>query len=308
MHTVVHIGWPKTATSWLQEQVFVERLGYQQIMSREDVIRLLVLPDQLAFESERLRSDMKVRAAGAWQHGRVPVVSHERLCGVLRNRLESVVLGERVLSVLADPRVIIVVREQNGAMLAAWQQYVRDGGAPGTGPSIRSLRSYYGDHATRGSTLPPIGDLRYFEYDRLVRWYVERLGADRVDVLPLEALRRDPGAFYDRVRRFCGVVSSAVPDFGASNEAWAPLTYAVKRRLNYVGDRSSYTASTRSRYQQVMRASYRLDRALPGPVRTWGAQRAREIVSELAGTHFAPSNRRLQELVDWDLRDHGYLV
>lgn len=306
---LVHIGWPKTGTTWLQEQFFVEAHGYAQLMSRDRTIRELVLPDQIGFDPALLREALTDESRGVTQRGLYPVISHERLAGVFHNRLESVVLGERLIQSVPDMRVLIVVREQRNAMLAAWQQYVRNGGAPDSGPSVRSLTDYYGNDQTRASVLPPPGDLKYFQYDRLISWFSERLGVERVLVLPLEMLRSEPAAFQQRINRFThGVESPTLAGAQAVNKAWAPVTYGLKRRLNYVGDRKRVSHSQRSPYQLAMAASYKFDSALPSAVRRVGEEKQRRLVGVLAGRNFAASNRKLATMVDWNPQEYGYMV
>jgi hypothetical protein len=307
VETLVHIGWPKTATTWLQEKVFSERHGYAQPLSREEIIRQFVLPDQLAFDPEELRRSLE-RRTRELSRGLVPVITHERLCGALHNRLESVVIGERVVSCVPEAKILIVVREQRSAMLAAWQQYVRSGGSPESGPAVRSLKDYFGDQAMRRSVLPPPGYLGYFEYDRLVAWYQRQVGVSRVLVLSLELLRRHPGQFLALVHEFSGTPSAELPDPIASNGAWAPSSYVLKRWLNYLGDRSHYTRSRRTRYQAVMSAVYQFDDHLPSPLRSVGAPSMRRSVEMMAASHFVPSNRRLRELVPWDPEEFGYMT
>jgi hypothetical protein len=307
MNTLVHIGWPKTGTTWLQDKVFIKELGYVQPFSRQDVIRELVLPDQLTFDAEDLRKRWGPRLRES-PEGFVPVISHERLCGVLQNRLESVVFGERIVSALRDSKILIVVREQRAAMLAAWQQYVRNGGTPESGPAVRRLGDYFGDETSRRSVLPPPGDFRYFEYHRLVDWYVRQVGPSRVLVLPLELLPRSPNDFHWRVRNFSGAHSASLPNRLPSNEAWAPMSYTIKRWLNYVGDRSHYPKERRSRYQFVMSATHKFDTLLPSSARKLGATSMRSSVETMAGRHFVESNRRLGEMVPWDPEEFGYMT
>jgi hypothetical protein len=309
INTLVHIGWPKTGTTWLQSEVFIPELGYVQPFTREDVIRELVLPDQLDFNSGDLRRrwDGRLRVPPPEDH--VPVVSHERLCGVLQNRLESIIFAERVVTGIPNAKIFVVVREQRAAMLASWQQYIRDGGNPGSGPAVRNLEDYFGDNTSRGSVLPPPGDLRYFEYHRLIEWYVHRVGPSRVLVLPFELLRRSPDDFLTRLSRFAGAPPNrALPNPRASNEAWAPMSYQLKRWLNYVGDRSRYSESRWSRYQVVMSLAYRFDNLLPFWVQQIGSTKMRTSVETIAGKHFVKSNRRLAEIVPWNPAEFGYMT
>jgi hypothetical protein len=307
MNALVHIGWPKTGTTWLQSEVFLEKLGYVQPFSRGEVIREFVLPDQLNFSAGHLQRLWEARLRVS--PGYVPVISHERLCGVLQNRLESVIFGERIVSGIPDSKILIVVREQRAAMLASWQQYIRDGGNPGTGPAVRSLQDYFGDDASRRSVLPPPGDLRYFEYHRLIEWYVHRLGPSRVLVLPFELLRRSPDDFLSRLGDFSGAPHGmGRPSPIVSNEAWAPISYRLKRWLNYVGDRSRYSRSRWSRYQVVMSAAYKFDKLLPHSVRQIGSTQMRLSVETIAGRHFVNSNRRLGEMVPWTPEEFGYMT
>ena len=315
--TLVHIGWPKTATTWLQRKVFVESCGYRQVFleasgdeleARSNLVRTFVLPDQLEFDAGAVQRALKPALAAAEADGLIPVLSHELLCGSFENRLQAVVVAERLAATFPDLKVLIAVREQRAAMLARWQQYVRGAGNPASGPPVKSLRSFYGDAATRASDIPPLGDLRFFEYDRLVSWYIDRLGEANVLVLPMESLRADSAAFFAAVQRFSRAEASQPPDMSATNEAWAPLTYAAKRQLNRFSHRKRYRAGPRTSYHALRLASERFDAALPPWARQLGRSRGGRLVEELAGRHYVESNRRLQELVAWDLSEYGYML
>lgn len=309
MKTLVHIGWPKTGTTWLQERFFVEALGYSQVLQRDDITRHFVLPDQLDFDPRVVRRALEAALSSADQQGLCPVLSHERLAGVFRSHLESIVFGQRLIASLDDMAVLIVVREQRNAMLAAWQQYVRGGGAPATGPAVRSLVDYYGNEETRESLLPPLGDLNYFRYDRLASWYRNELGPERVLVLPLEQLRHDPLSFQQRIHQFA--LGRDRPERAAVdpvNSAWAPVTYGLKRRLNYVGDRRRLPVSSSSPYWIARSMSDRFDEVVPPKARQLGHLRQVEIIEKIAGDSFVESNQRLASMVTWDPQNYGYMA
>ena len=295
---LVHIGYPKTATTWLQDHLFLPAHGFAQPIGRHELLARLVVPDQLGLDVASTRGWLADAIDGV-ADGLLPVISHERLAGKpYGDRLESAELARRIGECLPGARVLVVVREQRRMLLSQYLQYVRNGGTHPLEEFLTPQRAAEG--------FVPFFHWPYLESDRLVRRYVELVGPDRLLVLPYEALADDRGAFVLRICGWAGVPAPpTVPSSPRANTTWAGLTYRVKRPLNGLARRDPAAPLASGRYQLLMRASHRLDRALPSwlhrPPHRWAAR-----VDAAVGQHYAESNRRLEALIGQDLRALGY--
>ena len=175
---VVHVGYHKTASSWLQDCVFPHLGGlryadpilgsFAEILSTDTEFR----EDDLRSRIERL-GDQRL------------LLSHEGLSGSLwdgygggsRNAL-------RLHAVMPGAVVLIIVRRQDEMLRSIYAQYVNEGGT-------RSLGDFVAGVDVEGSRF----SLRHLEYDQLVSRYVEMFGRDRVWVAPYEQLRAEPAEF-----------------------------------------------------------------------------------------------------------------
>src|SRR6188768_529688 len=78
---LVHIGFHKTGSTWLQNNLFCDtRFGYQQIADapRHQIVEHFVLPDPLFFDAEATASLYASYLAATRQAGRTLAISHER--------------------------------------------------------------------------------------------------------------------------------------------------------------------------------------------------------------------------------------
>ncbi len=229
---LIHIGYTKTGTKWLQGYVFdAPALGFYQPVERgEEVASFIVAPNALDFDEDRARSVFGEILERQDSRPGVPVISAERLAGHPDSGgFDSQQIADRVAAVFPDSRVLIVVREQVDMLLSTYQLYVRSGGP---------LTLYeYANPPEMGRNRLPVFDFRHLEYDRLVRYYYDLFGRENVLVKPYEALVTDPPGYVRDIVEFAG----ATPEDGAIESlpfrrrvnASAPLlSLAVRRRSN----------------------------------------------------------------------------
>ena len=311
---LVHIGYHKAASTWLQRELFDDRTGYRWLGKRPSShpVRRLVRERPLEFDAEGVRRAFAPLIADAEHAGVVPVVSFERLSGhPFSGGFDVDLVGERVAKVFPDARVLIVVREQRSMILSTYKQYVQVGGAA-------PLRHFL-EPAVGRSLRVPLFDGRYFEYDHLVRHYQGLFGRERVLTLPFELFVRDGRAFVERIAELSG---RPVPDdvIGAlryrrrSNRARSALTIAVVRRLNRFTEHTELNpapvAELRSaaRLSEWLQRTEILDHRLTKGPEARSQERLRRTIEEWAGDRDAESNRRLADLIGADLASLGWEV
>src|SRR5581483_5513217 len=182
---LIHIGYHKTATSWLQKRAFSSAaLGFALVEPRRLLNEQVAAPHDLDFDPDRCRAFFEPRLDEARLAGLVPVLSTERLCGdVLYGAYDSVLIAERLAATWPEAKIAIVIREQREMVVASYQQYVRAGG------QLR-FEQYARRPPARGRYLLPFV-VPHFEYDRLIGHYRRLFGAEEVLVLPFELFRRE---------------------------------------------------------------------------------------------------------------------
>jgi hypothetical protein len=83
-------------------------------------------------------------------------------------------IADRLRALFSDARILICIREQKKVILSCYNQYIKKGGAI-------SISSYLN---VSDRTRVPLFDFRHFMYHRLISYYQQIFGRDRVLVLP----------------------------------------------------------------------------------------------------------------------------
>jgi hypothetical protein len=299
---VLHIGYHKTGTSWLQQRCFAdETLGYRRIRLLQDGVDLPSVHD-FDFAPARCREQMAPELERCERGGLIPVVSSERLSGNPHSGgYDSAVLAERLHQVFPGARVLVMIREQRSMILSSWAQYVKVGGAC-------SLHSYMREQT---GTRRPGFRLDHFRYDRLIALYQQRFGSDRVRVELYERLRDDPVGFSQSVATFCGGKAPPVESAASRvNRALGPVALSILRWLNPFVNPDSVNGWSPYGVRGLRKPARALvtgcDALVPGSWKQRLSRRWRDIVETECGDFYASSNDRTARLTGLDLARYGY--
>lgn len=224
---VFHIGYHKTATSWMQIRLFTPSHGFHQIGTHDDAFQHIVRPSVFEFDADAARMLLQERQAQT-PAGHVPVLSSEILSGhPFYGGRESDLYARRLHAIAPDAKILISIRNQMKVLPSVYMQYIRRGG---TMPYQRFFREeddlgFFGFRAA------------HFAYDHLIGLYQSLFGAERVVVVTQESLQKDlAGTSADLAARlgagaFAGLDPVALEPFAPSYPEYAlPLL----RRINHV--------------------------------------------------------------------------
>lgn len=299
---LLHVGFHKTATTWLQRSVFAApNSGFESHwpVREHAAIHAFVVPDDASFDPDVARTPFVDGIEHAARTGSVPVISHEDLCGFpVRGEYYGAQVAARLHASFPEARVLIGIREQRSMLFSMYQQYIRQ---YGTEP----IETYLGDE---GGNLDPHPVCRrdHLAYVGLIRSYQTLFGAENVLVLPIELLRSERSEYLRRLSAF--VDSSAVTplESGVLNPRWSGLTLAMRRRINRV-----LTAPPpRQRPGRMHLAANHLCYAFERLSRSSWHLRIeadwRRFVAARASGYYGRSNRELAALVGLDLSQLGY--
>ena len=196
MTLLLHPGFHKTATSWLQTTVFAEQRLFRSLMGHEAISDLLVAPHDFDFDAGAAKATIERLREGA-RPGVVDVISSEILSGnVLMGSRDCAALAHRLAATCQPAKVLLTVRAQLPIMKSIYLQYIKRGGR-------LEIAEYLAFKPEPGYFWFDPGSL---EFDRLACAYSERFGAENVLVLPQELLSRDRARY---LRLLCGFVGFA---------------------------------------------------------------------------------------------------
>lgn len=224
---LLHVGYHKTATTWLQMRLFRPEHGFRQIVTHQEASDLIERPVDLAFDPAPMRALIAGRMADV-EAGEVPVISSEILSGhPFQAGRDGAALARRLARIVPGARILIGIRAQHRILPSVYMQYLLRGGTmpPETFFEGTGVPGYFG--------FDPV----HFEYHRLTALYQELFGAENVFVLTQESLARDMDGAAAALTAFAGagrfeglrkwarkVQSASYPEYGAG----------LLRRINHV--------------------------------------------------------------------------
>lgn len=204
---LIHIGYHKTATTWMQAQLFQPEHGYRMLADHQEIFDRVVQPHGLLFDPRPMQALIAERRANL-PAGHCAVVSSEILSGhPFQGGQMSDDYARRLKVIAPDTKILVSIRAQLKILPSVYMQYLLRGG---TLPYDRFFA---------GTDMPGFFGFRpeHFEYDRLLALYQELFGAANVYVLTQESLQADMEAACAGLAGFVG------------NTAYTGLSEAARR-------------------------------------------------------------------------------
>jgi hypothetical protein len=200
---IIHIGYPKAGSTWLQDRVFNNSELQYYCASREFVYRYILEPDCFSFDSELAKRKVEELFRNPLSRNLTPIVSSELLCGSanINGGANARIYADRLKKILPEAKIIIVIREQLSWLESFYKMEV-----------CHNKKFYHPEAllATRNDLDKTSKFLIYFLfYDKLIECYQTLFGKGNVLVLPFETLCSEPFEFIRRVLLFSHVHCSS---------------------------------------------------------------------------------------------------
>jgi len=300
---LLHVGYMKTASTWLDRAVFRNReAGFTSPWRHRETIEKLLLVNPFAFDPDEAKAFFAPGIAAARGESLVPVLSNERLTGEPHSGgYDSKTIADRLAAVFPGARVLIVIREQSSMILSSYKQYIATGGAA-------SLKSYLFP-GVKGPARLPRFRFEQFEYHWLIAAYEHLFGSDRVLVLPLERLRQDPRGFVASIEAFAGGRMPESLPLDRVNPSLSWLSVGIKRRVNHLFVRDPLNPAPllplpiNNRLTNVLLG---LDRLMPDWLVGGMERKKRAELDAAIGDRYCESNRKTMTLTGLHLDPYGY--
>lgn len=216
---VVHIGYPKTGTTFLQRHVFPQLADYAffGVEASGPLFTPLMHHDDTIFDGAALerRIDEVCRGCDNVLFSYEPLTGLEYRTGFVNRTL----IAKRLLR-LGFERVIITIRNQFDVLESTYKQYVQSGG-------VLKLDRYLTFNESETRYLYP----QYFDYFSIHRLYAEIFGGSNVLLLQFEHLREP--SFMETLSAFCGTTLPHVAAAETVNPSLSRGKTALLRLINH---------------------------------------------------------------------------
>jgi hypothetical protein len=302
---IIHIGYPKAASTWLHLNLFSRIEGYQ-LIRHDEVLRAMLR--SLRFDADENFYTDAFRSAlrdFTQRHGARAAVSEEGLAGPFLTwpgRLparDPQRDAERLRRVFDNAKIIMVTRRQADWIRSYHALHVREGG---TFTLAQLLRPDLPHGVQR--------ELQMLEFDRTFQRYADLFGRDNVIALPMELIAADPAQLITCLEEFLGsrIANPSAQSSSRANPSMSPRGTEVLRRWNRLFRTSPLNPAP---WRPVPGAAdfgtalitRHIDRLLK---RTGPGSRADDRADNEFVDYYRSSNARLQGVCPIDLNRLGY--
>lgn len=195
---LIHIGYHKTGTSWLQDEVFdlessefhsLSALAQHFVFDRQGyMLNSFDLNEKTINEELALLLNQK-----PIQSGKVPVLSYERLSGSpFSAGVNASRHAMRLKNIFPNAKILIVIRNQRDAILSVYFQYLTGGGTHGIKKFLKS----------KFNGLRPHFAASHYSYHHAIAYYQSLFGKDGVLVLPYELFHKNKFEYFQYLSEF----------------------------------------------------------------------------------------------------------
>lgn len=299
---LIHIGYHKTATSWLQDIYFPAHPELADWPQKSKLRRMLIEPHSLDFDPVAVREKLTPFISEAAREKKRPLLSAEGLCGSPHNGgVLNKELADRLHALFPDAKILAVIRRQPEMIASAYRQYIRAGGV-----------CQFDDYVN-----PPVKDaklplfrLENYMYHKLLKYYAELFGHENVGVLIYEEFCQEPETFLNKLCAHFEVSPLPSPPVQERVNA-APSTDTTlpwRRALNlmYGGVTFNPVAQRFPALCEVLKNRIKsFERQKRHPKRLSVIDKKALSVSE---NLYRASNRQLQDLFHLDMEKYDYQV
>ncbi len=307
---LVHIGYHKTGTSYLQSKFFIAEHGFLRWPPNQAIVHPLLI-DLGPFESVSAEALAVLQESvdAAKSSGLQWVCSHERLSGhASSGGYDSKAIADRLYSLMPTAKILMVIREQRDTIRSAYSQFVTEGGS-------LSLYKYLHDPQAPVRKVP-LFSLKHFQYFPLIQYYRSLFGPSRVLVLPYELFRKSPVEFLNKIGQFAAGERFAPLTEQSYQAEWVNRRFSVvtqwlRRQVNATCFRTQFSNSGFIHAPILDRVFRKSDDIIewfvPKALDKHLTARQSRLIERYVGDYFAEFNKKTSDIIGYDLSEYGYL-
>jgi hypothetical protein len=197
---IIHIGYHKCASTYLQHYVF-PKIPANYIWCKRHIVDSI--QSQTSFEKDSLIQWLKEKIVRKYKGSPydVTILSHEELSGHPHGYKRDLpfIVANNLKDAFPYAKILIVIRHQLDYLVSLYTYRVAI-----KGMESRSISQFL--EKERDSGL-----FEKLEYDRLIEYYMSLFGKEHVRVIPLELLKTNSGSFHEQLAAFFNL-SYTIPE------------------------------------------------------------------------------------------------
>jgi len=279
MTYIIHIGYPKTGTTWLQKELFPKVKNYT-VLIKPEITRVLV---------KKTMEYKKWKTTFTNLSNENLIISDEDLVTKKVEHITPQEKAKRLYEIFPQAHIVIFIREQKNIIESAYSQYVKSGGTLKFKEYLTLLKS------TR--------KIYYWNYLRIINFYASLFGKKRIHIFLYESLKNEP----DFVRKFSQIfnfILSSKPNIKKHrNLALTPFVLNIWCFLNQFTKRRLYSNFLYKKYYFHVPALFSLSKyfclflnfVIKKVFKNPGRLKIPEKTGELLDKVFEESNLQLKE-------------
>lgn len=313
---LIHIGYHKTGTTWLQKELFNEKSNVFSRLTEVDTRKGLLsftfffgsdgyILSPFNDNKEEIQKAFALILNKKRNDNKVFVISNERLNGhFLSGGFDSKIIANRINNNFPNAKIFICIREQKSLILSSYFQYLQRGG-------ILSIKKYL--HIYNKDFKVPAFSPNHFNFNPLIKEYYSLFGKENVLVLPYEMFKNTPKEFIEQIGDFVNkeIIIDENKFSIKHNIKPNPFILYTFRRLNLFKFSSAhnYYSSLSNRYTKYM--SFKIfnflnKRILSKRLNTKVKTKLSNYINNWVKDRYLKPNIELSKLIDIDLSKYGY--
>jgi hypothetical protein len=297
---LIHIGYVKTGSTWLQEHFFGnEKFGHKILVPREELEEKLVKPYELWYDPKIIRQEIKSVSQAFRGTSHLPVLTHERLSGnAMSGGFDAIIIADRLHEALPNARILIVIREQRKMALSIYKQFVIEGGPTSLKNFINPLPD----------TKVPWFEREFLEFHRLIAYYQKLFGKGNVCVLPFEKFLQDKVVYCNDIVHFAGGIPVEAVDEKKVRPSLSGWATTIRRPFNLFLVRDDVNPGGWFHFPRLVRYIGGTRHLLGRSINKHFDQKMINYIAQEFDRFYVESNRLTCEITGLDLKQYGYML
>jgi len=308
---LIHIGYPKALSSWMQKWLFTPQNGFCKVMDSLTLQLFLIDATPFTFDTTKALEWMEksrketLHHQGQGSENLQEVLTGESLVGHTHcGGYNAKTNADRLKQLCPQAKILIIVREQKATIRSLYKTFITWGMPHSIDRILHPVEP----------NLSPQFNLDFLRYDLLVDYYQQLYGKENVLVLPYEAFAENGADFVRRIFVFCDMAQAEekikkLPLNRLVNRGQTLLNLFIERWRNYVLVSSPFNyAGWFTPTEASLKRRIGRSKKNPFPVfmDNWFEAGFKRKVEQHCAGKFAESNRRLQKITGLDLTSYGY--
>jgi len=177
MKDIIHIGYPKTSSSWFQLEYF-PNVTNAYLIGKKEVNEKIIFPNALSFDPQQTADYFRDKYKDSRK-----IISHENLVGSNRNGgingLFTKEMCLRLKMIFPNSYILLFLRNQLDVIPSSYFQYIKAGGN-------YSFQKYLFHSKIKDFSSTLLFSLEHFRYNNIIDLYLTHFGRENIVILLYE--------------------------------------------------------------------------------------------------------------------------